>query len=164
RARWYAARATSSRSPTRGCSERWSTTSISAGATSTSTAATTAVTTRTVPRGSTHEPDPSLGPVGAPSAPAPAGPSWPRPTAAPPRPAVCRLGRPVAPRRRTPEALHARGIGALAAFALLAVATTFPLPPAALEYVSPAAARLYRDMLPGWPDAPGWSVWRPLAL
>src|SRR5262249_26759216 len=38
------------------------------------------------------------------------------------------------------------------------------LPPAALEYVSPAAARLYRDMLPGWPDAPGWSVWRPLAL
>jgi hypothetical protein len=59
---------------------------------------------------------------------------------------------------------RAPGVGALAAFAGLALATTVPLPPLALRVLSPATARLYAEMLPGWPGDGSWSVWRPLAL
>jgi hypothetical protein len=65
-------------------------------------------------------------------------------------------------RARAPR--PAPGVGVLAAFVALALATTVPLPPLALRVLSPATARLYAEMLPGWPGDGGWSVWRPLAL
>jgi tetratricopeptide (TPR) repeat protein len=67
-------------------------------------------------------------------------------------------------RARRSEAGDVVGVGALIAFVALALATTVPLPPALLSLLSPDTATLYRDMLPGWPDAGGWSAWRPLAL
>ena len=63
-------------------------------------------------------------------------------------------------RRRRGGGPHAPGVGALVAFVALALATTLPLPPALIQAVSPSAARLYGDMLPGWPDAGGWSSWQ----
>jgi O-antigen ligase len=56
------------------------------------------------------------------------------------------------------------GIAALAAFVAIALFTTLPLPPFVLRVLSPATARLYADMLPGWPDAGDWSTWRTLAI
>lgn len=56
------------------------------------------------------------------------------------------------------------GASALAAFAGLALLTCVPLPPGVLEALAPATARLYRDVLPGWPGAGDWSPWRPVAL
>ena len=48
---------------------------------------------------------------------------------------------------------RAPGVGALAAFVALALATTVPLPPFALRLLSPATAHLYAEMLPGWPGS-----------
>src|SRR5439155_1157501 len=56
------------------------------------------------------------------------------------------------------------GIAALAGLVALALATTLPLPPAVLRWIAPATTRLYSEMLPGWPGAGGWALWRPLAL
>ena len=67
-------------------------------------------------------------------------------------------------RRRVDGALSAPGIAALAAFGVLALATTVPLPPSLLQMLAPQSARLYAAMLPGWPDAGGWSAWRALAF
>lgn len=67
-------------------------------------------------------------------------------------------------RRRAGGGPAAVGVGALAAFAALAFATTVPLPPALFTLLSPSAARLTAAMLPGWPDAGAFSRWRPLAL
>lgn len=58
----------------------------------------------------------------------------------------------------------ATGVTALAAFVALALVTTIPLPPALFALLSPHAARLTAEMLPGWPDAGTFSRWRPLAL
>lgn len=58
----------------------------------------------------------------------------------------------------------ATGVAALAAFVGLALVTTIPLPPALFALLSPSAARLTSEMLPGWPDAGTFSRWRPLAL
>lgn len=67
-------------------------------------------------------------------------------------------------RRRRPESPEAVGVGTLALFLALALLTTLPLPPALLGLLSPDTAALYREVLPGWPDAGGWTVWRPLAF
>src|SRR5581483_755366 len=67
-------------------------------------------------------------------------------------------------RRRRGEAPHAPGIAALAGFAVLALVTTLPLPPALLRVLTPTATRLYTDMLPGWPGAGDWSIWRSVAI
>ena len=67
-------------------------------------------------------------------------------------------------RRRRAVAPHPPGIVALAGLVALAVATTLSLPPAMLGLVAPATARLYAEMLPGWPGSGGWTVWRPLAI
>jgi O-antigen ligase/tetratricopeptide (TPR) repeat protein len=56
------------------------------------------------------------------------------------------------------------GAAALAAFVALGLFTALPLPPWLIERIAPATAQLYRDVLPGWPDAGGWSSWRSLAL
>ncbi len=56
------------------------------------------------------------------------------------------------------------GASALAFFAVLALLSCVPLPPGVLEAVSPATAKLYRDVLPGWPGAGDWSPWKPVAL
>jgi O-antigen ligase len=58
----------------------------------------------------------------------------------------------------------APGVTALAAFALLALASTLPLPPAILGLVAPSTTELYRSMLPGWPEAGGWTAWRAVAI
>lgn len=67
-------------------------------------------------------------------------------------------------RGRRPEPSEATGVVALAVFLGLALLTTVPLPPAVLALVSPDTAALYREMLPGWPEAGEWAAWRPLAL
>src|SRR5438552_645622 len=67
-------------------------------------------------------------------------------------------------RRRRGRAPYPPGIAALAGLVALALATTLPLPPAVLRWIAPATARLYSEMLPGWPGAGGWTLWRPLAL
>jgi len=67
-------------------------------------------------------------------------------------------------RRRRGSGARVPGAAALAAFALLALLSVVPLPPAILEALSPATAKLYRDVLPGWPGAGGWSLRRPIAL
>ncbi|MBY0279857.1 hypothetical protein K2Z84_31360, partial [Candidatus Binatia bacterium] len=67
-------------------------------------------------------------------------------------------------RARRPSPPAPVGTVALAAFVTLGLLTTVPLPPALLSVLSPRAYELYRDMLPGWPGAGGWDVWRPLAL
>src|SRR5947208_15797305 len=67
-------------------------------------------------------------------------------------------------RRRRGRAPYPPGIAALAGLVALALATTLPLPPAVLRWIAPATARLYSEMLPGWPGAGGWALWRPLAL
>jgi hypothetical protein len=67
-------------------------------------------------------------------------------------------------RRRRAQGPEASVLLALAAFLLLAVLTTLPLPPKMLEWLSPATARLYAQALPGWPGEGGWTVWRPLAI
>jgi len=74
------------------------------------------------------------------------------------------LGLTLRERRRRGETPHAPGVAALAAFVAVALATTVPLPPAVLRVLSPQAVDLYARMLPGWPGAGGWSVWRPLAI
>ncbi len=66
-------------------------------------------------------------------------------------------------RRDTPDAPHAPGVAALAAFVVLALATTVPLPPTLLRALAPALARLTAVLLPGWPAA-GFGAWRPLAM
>lgn len=58
----------------------------------------------------------------------------------------------------------APGVAALAAFVLLGVLTTLPLPPLLLGWLAPGADALFRANLPGWPDAGGWAAWRPAAL
>ncbi|MCC6848633.1 MAG: O-antigen ligase family protein [Deltaproteobacteria bacterium] len=67
-------------------------------------------------------------------------------------------------RRRAGGGPAATGVGALAAFGALALVTTIPLPPALFSFLSPSAARLTADMLPGWPEVGAFSRWRPLAL
>ena len=67
-------------------------------------------------------------------------------------------------RRRRSESPEAVGVGTLALFLALALLTTLPLPPALLGLLSPDTAALYREVLPGWPDAGGWTAWRPLAF
>ena len=56
------------------------------------------------------------------------------------------------------------GAGVLAAFVGLGLITVLPLPPALLDWLAPATAQLYRDVLPGWPGGGGWSTWRSLAV
>src|SRR5207302_8964951 len=46
----------------------------------------------------------------------------------------------------------------------LALAAPLPRPPAWLRGIAPGTARLYSEMLPGWPGAGGWTLWRSLAL
>src|SRR5262249_30176850 len=62
--------------------------------------------------------------------------------------------------------LHARrsashpvvpGSSLLVAFVALGLFTALPLPPWLIERLAPATAQLYRDVLPGWPEAGGWS-------
>ncbi len=67
-------------------------------------------------------------------------------------------------RRAREHAPHGPGIAVLAALVGLALVTTMPMPPALIELLSPATARLYAETLPGWPDGGGWSAWRPLAI
>src|SRR5207248_7191995 len=67
-------------------------------------------------------------------------------------------------RRRRGAAPYPPGIAALVALVGLALATTLPLPPAVLRLIAPATARLYAEMLPGWPGSGGWTVWRPIAI
>jgi len=67
-------------------------------------------------------------------------------------------------RKRREQGPEASVLLALAAFLLLGVLTTVPLPPKVLEWISPATARLYAEALPGWPGEGGWTVWRPLAI
>ncbi len=67
-------------------------------------------------------------------------------------------------RREAADAPLAPGVAALAAFVVLALATTVPLPPALVRFLDPALARLTATLLPGWPAAGGWSSWRPLAI
>jgi O-antigen ligase/tetratricopeptide (TPR) repeat protein len=67
-------------------------------------------------------------------------------------------------RRRRGERTVAPGVAMLATFVGLALATALPLPPLLLDALAPAAARLYRDALPGWPGAGDWTTWRSLAL
>ena len=52
----------------------------------------------------------------------------------------------------------------LAAFVGLGLITVLPLPPSLLDWLAPATAQLYRDVLPGWPGGGGWSTWRSLAV
>ncbi|MEO6030145.1 MAG: O-antigen ligase family protein [Candidatus Binatia bacterium] len=56
------------------------------------------------------------------------------------------------------------GVAALTAFVAIALLTTVPLPPFLVRVLAPATARLYADMLPGWPGGGDWSVWRTLAI
>src|SRR5262249_53999028 len=49
-------------------------------------------------------------------------------------------------------------------FAALVLLTTLPIPPALLGWLAPETARLYHDLLPGWPSQGGWSSWRPIAI
>ena len=65
-----------------------------------------------------------------------------------------------AARRRT----AAPGVMALAAFAILALAATLPLPPALLGLLAPSTTELYRSMLPGWPGEGVWTAWRAIAI
>jgi O-antigen ligase/tetratricopeptide (TPR) repeat protein len=58
----------------------------------------------------------------------------------------------------------AGALGALMAFSVLVTFQTVPLPPWLLAEVSPRAHALFTEVLPGWPEAGGWMVWRPLAL
>jgi O-antigen ligase len=58
----------------------------------------------------------------------------------------------------------APALWALAGFVALALATTVPVPPALLRALAPATARLYADMLPGWPGGGGWSASRSVAI
>src|SRR2546426_5334641 len=67
-------------------------------------------------------------------------------------------------RRGRGTALSPPGIAALVVLVGLALATTVPLSPAVLRLIAPATARLYAEMLPGWPGNGGWTVWRPLAM
>ena len=67
-------------------------------------------------------------------------------------------------RRRRGTAPYPPGIAALVVLVGLALATTVPLSPAVLRLLAPATARLYAEMLPGWPGNGGWTVWRPLAI
>ncbi len=67
-------------------------------------------------------------------------------------------------RRRRGAAPYPPGIAALVGLVGLALATTLPLPPTVLRLLAPATARLYTEMLPGWPGNGGWTVWRPLAI
>ena len=64
------------------------------------------------------------------------------------------LGITLRERRRVGAAPAAPGVAALAVFAVLALATTVPLPPDVLRLLAPASARLYAGMLPGWPGGP----------
>jgi O-antigen ligase/tetratricopeptide (TPR) repeat protein len=57
----------------------------------------------------------------------------------------------------------APGIAVLALLVGYGLLTTLPLPPAALDVVAPATAKLYRATLPGWPHGGGWSAWRPVS-
>jgi len=74
------------------------------------------------------------------------------------------LGFTLRQRQRSTAPPAAVGAGILAAFLGLALVTTIPLPPAVLGLLSPDTAALYREMLPGWPQAGTGSAWRPLAF
>ena len=74
------------------------------------------------------------------------------------------LGITLRERRRVGAAPAAPGVAALAVFGVLALATTVPLPPAVLQLLEPASARLYAGLLPGWPGDGGWSTWRAVAF
>src|SRR5438034_849130 len=67
-------------------------------------------------------------------------------------------------RRRRGAAPYPPGIAALVGLVGLALAPTLPLPPTVLRLLALATARLYTEMLPGWPGKAGWTVWRPLAI
>ncbi len=67
-------------------------------------------------------------------------------------------------RRRRGTAPYPPGIKTLVLLIGLALATTLPLTPAVLRLIAPATARLYAEMLPGWPGNGGWTVSRPLAI
>ena len=67
-------------------------------------------------------------------------------------------------RHRRGSASHPPGVAALVALLGLALGTTLPLPPGLLRLIAPATARLYAEMLPGWPGNGGWTIWRPLAI
>jgi len=67
-------------------------------------------------------------------------------------------------RERRTMITPAAGVGAIVAFAALALATTLPLPPRVLAFLAPSTARLYAAMLPGWPDGGAWTTWRALAI
>jgi O-antigen ligase/tetratricopeptide (TPR) repeat protein len=58
----------------------------------------------------------------------------------------------------------APGVAALAAFVLVGLLTTLPLPPLVLAWIAPGAEALFRANLPGWPESGGWAPWRPTAL
>src|SRR5207249_11445688 len=96
----------------------------------------------------------------------PLSPGGRRPAAAPCAPVVVLvlLGITLRERRRVGAAPAAPGVAALAVFGVLALATTVPLPPAVLQLLEPASARLYAGLLPGWPGDGGWSTWRALAF
>ena len=77
---------------------------------------------------------------------------------------LCLLAITIRERWRRHGGTSVPGLTALAAFAALALLMAAPLPPALIERLSPATARLYREVLDGWPGGGGWSVWRPLAF
>src|SRR5438132_642354 len=60
-------------------------------------------------------------------------------------------------RRRRGTAPYPPGIKTLVLLIGLALATTLPLTPAVLRLLAPATARLYAEMLPGWPGNGGWT-------
>src|SRR5439155_340856 len=66
------------------------------------------------------------------------------------------LGITLRERRRVGAAPAAPGVAALAVFGVLALATTVPLPPAVLQLLEPASARLYAGLLPCLPGDGGW--------
>src|SRR2546425_9265699 len=74
------------------------------------------------------------------------------------------LGLTIRERGRRGAGSRVPGARALLTFVALALATTIPLPPFLLRLLASVTARLYTDMLPGWPGAGGWTTWRPLAI
>ena len=66
---------------------------------------------------------------------------------------LCLLAITIRERWRRHGGTSVPGLTALAAFAALALFMAAPLPPALIERLSPATARLYREVLDGWPGA-----------
>src|SRR3989442_72609 len=61
------------------------------------------------------------------------------------------LGLTIRERGRRGAGSRVPGARALLTFVALALATTIPLPPFLLRLLASVTARLYQDMLPGWP-------------